>query len=88
MKPTAIFAANYVQGEDNYTGTEWSYPKLTNYTQSHITELVEEQDLICEYLNWSHPGPHKWIVITHPENRGNIPDLGNTAEWYKLKDIG
>lgn len=63
MKPTSIFAATFVKGEENYRDDGWVYPGCVTYTLEHIIDLVEEQGLICKSLDWSHPNQQMWIVI-------------------------
>jgi len=84
MKPAAVFAANYIGGEENYEGDEWVYPDCCSYTPDHMAGLVEEQGLVCRAIDWPHPNPVNWIAITHPENEKNLPDVRNAANLQGL----
>jgi hypothetical protein len=84
MNPTAIFAASFVEGEKNYEGKEWQYPNWITYTLSRMKELAEEQGLMCEPMDWPHPGPQSWLVYVHPENRANISELSGNAGSLQL----
>ncbi len=75
MEPAAIFAANFAEGEQNYTGKEWVYPELVTYTLEHLTALAEEQGLVCTPIEWPRVNKLRWVVFTHPEHARHLPDL-------------
>ena len=77
MQPSTIFAANFSEGEDNYTGDEWVYPGLVTYTLKHLTDLVEDQGLVCKRIEWPRVNELTWIVIVEPEYEESIPNLAN-----------
>lgn len=79
MNPTAIFAASFVEGEKDYEGNEWQYPNWITYTLRRMKELAADQGLICEPIDWPHPGPQSWLVYVHPENKTNILELSSGA---------
>ncbi len=83
MKPGAIFAANFRLGEENYAGTEWVYPGGTKYTLEKMQSLVEEQQLCCRLIQWSHPNNLRWIVITQPGDA--VPDLTDYTRAVALE---
>jgi len=85
MKPTSIFAATFVKGEENYTGDEWVYPGCVTYTLEHMISLVEEHGLVCKPIDWPHPNQQTWIVIVNPENEKNIPDLSDIIRLHRLE---
>ncbi len=78
MKPTTIFAANFVEGETNHTGESWVYPGSTAYTLDYMIHLVEAQGLACKAIYWPHPVGLRWIVIVHPGYEHSIPPLHET----------
>ena len=86
MKPTSIFAATFVKGEENYAGDEWVYPGCVTYTLEHMATLVDEQGLICKPINWPHPNKQTWIVIVNPGNEKNIPDLSDITKFSYLQN--
>jgi len=77
MNPTAVFAANFSEGERNYTGSKWVYPGLVTYTLEHLANLAEEQGLICKRIDWPRVNTLTWVIFAHPEHVQNLPDLGN-----------
>lgn len=86
MKPTSIFAATFVRGEQNYTGDEWVYPGCVTYTLEHMINLVEEAGLICKPIDWPHPNRQTWIMIVNPENEKSIPDLSDISRLSSLEN--
>ncbi len=68
MKPTSIFAATFVKGESNYTGEDWVYPGCVTYTLDHMSQIVEEEHLVCKPIKWRHPNQQSWVLIT-PDNK-------------------
>jgi SAM-dependent methyltransferase len=78
MKPTAIFVANFVEGEINHNGNDWVYPGSTAYTLDYMTHLVTAQGLSCKPIYWPHPVGLRWILIVHPEYVEHIPPLHKT----------
>ncbi len=68
MKTTSIFAASFYKGILNYSGDEWVYPDLVSYTLIRLRELANEQGLVCEQINWPHPGNLTWAIFFFPEN--------------------
>lgn len=79
MKPTAMFAANFAEGPDNYTGSEWMYPGLVTYTLEHLAGLAEEQGLICRHIEWPRVNRLTWVVIAHPEYANNLPNVNDVG---------
>lgn len=77
MKPRSIFAATFVKGEQNYGGDEWVYPGIATYRLEHIVSLANEQGFACKPVDWPHPNQQTWVVIIHPGNSNNIPDLSD-----------
>lgn len=75
MKPFSIFAATYMEGEKDYIGDKWVYPDCCTYTYSKMKELINEQNLSCQKIEWPHPAGQKWLVIYNPENEKNISVL-------------
>lgn len=67
MKPDAIFVANFVESNENYTGDDWVYPGGSYYTLDFMRMLVEEQGMDCIPIDWPHPVGLRWIIIVHPQ---------------------
>lgn len=72
MKPTSIFAATFLQADENYTGDEWVYPGGVTYSLEFMNSLIKEHDLICLPIEWPHPSSQTWILITDPSHKDNL----------------
>lgn len=83
MKPTSIFVATFREGDQNYTGEDWSFPAVITYTLKHMTSLVEEQGLVCRSIFWPNLNQQRWIAIVHPENEKSFSDLGLALSGQK-----
>jgi hypothetical protein len=79
MTPTSIFAATYMEGAQNYSGSEWLYPKTTTYTRTRLTEIASAAGLRCVPIAWPHPRGAKWVVLCAPENEREIVQLADKA---------
>lgn len=64
MKPTSIFVATFLKGQENYSEDSWFYPDIIPYTQEFMISKIEEAGLFYSQLEWPHPGPQTWIAIT------------------------
>lgn len=80
MKPSAMFAATYFQGE-NYTGEEWCYPGRSTFRADLMDRLGAEHGLACAHLDWPHPSGQSWVVFTHRGAKGAIPDLTGISKY-------
>jgi len=81
MKPNAVFVATFFEGERDYEGNHWTL-KAT-YRLKRIKELVAEQDLVCEAIDWPHPDPQRWILIHNPNNKVVL----NTTSPLELQQL-
>lgn len=79
MKPTSIFAATFILGNDDYEGDDWVYPGCVKFTQETIVRMAEEQGLACVPTIWPHLYDQTWFVITDPANLDNVPPLSDAA---------
>ena len=86
MGPASIFAATFVEGEENYPGDSWVYPDVITYTLGHMVNMAEEQGLTCKPFDWPHPGNQRWLVIANPENDENIPLPSDAMKLAFLKN--
>jgi len=77
MKPNAIFVANFVESNENYTGHDWVYPGGSYYTLDFMCRLVEEEGMTCIPIHWPHPVGLRWFLIVHPQqaNRQFLRDM-------------
>lgn len=84
--PTSYFAATFIKGEKNYEGDEWLYADFATYTLEHMMHLVEEAGLKCILFDWPQPLLQQWIVMIHPENDKDIPDLKDVSKVWKIEN--
>lgn len=68
MSPTSIFAATFVKGTENYTGSAWVYPGCVQYTLDYMKDIANQHGLACIPIGWKHPNNQSWVVITDPSN--------------------
>ncbi len=83
MRPDAIFTASYCEGAQNYTGDKWTV--RANYTFARMKELVDETGLSCDALDWPHTDMQKWLLITHPDFRAQLPEISGTNRILQLE---
>jgi SAM-dependent methyltransferase len=83
MTPESVFAATFVEGEENYTGDKWTL--WAKYTFEHMNSLVEEQGLVCRPFGWPSVDMQKWILIVTPDCKFNIPSSDSGMELMKLR---
>jgi len=69
MKTDSIFVATFMQGNTDYNGEKWVYPAVVTYTWEKMSELVKEQQLDLQKIDFFHPAGQTWIIIFHPENK-------------------
>ena len=67
MEPKAVFAATFMQGQNNYNGDEWVYPDCVTYTLAHIKQLAAGNGLKCTPLSWKHPSGQSWVLFGRNE---------------------
>lgn len=63
MKPTSIFVATFLKGDENYMGSGWVYPGTITYALGRMKEIAREAGLILEPLEWPHPASQNWVLI-------------------------
>jgi SAM-dependent methyltransferase len=79
MKPTSVFAATYMEGDQNFGGTEWVYPKTTTYTLARMKEIASSAGLRCVPIGWPHPRSARWVVFCTPESAREVLHLADRA---------
>jgi SAM-dependent methyltransferase len=85
LAPEGFFAASFFEdATKNYTGDKWAV-KAT-YTMARMKELIEEAGLRCESLDWPHTDFQKWILVTQPECKVNLPELTTTSRVLQLEE--
>lgn len=81
MKPSAMFAATYIKGKENYTGEEWCYPGYSTFRPDFVERLAQEHGLACKHLEWPHPSGQSWVVFVHRGAESIIPNLTGIAKY-------
>lgn len=84
MKPTSVFAANFMEGVEDYAGSDWVYPHCVVYTPGLIDSLVSEAGLACRFIDWPHP-ELRWLLIFHRGHQPKIPVVRGAAEIAALE---
>ncbi|WP_353686688.1 class I SAM-dependent methyltransferase [Thermodesulfovibrio sp. 3462-1] len=84
MKPTSLFVATFMEGNDDYKGNKWVYPGCVTYTLNTIYKMCGEYGLNCKKIDYPHPNGQTWIVIHFPENESSILSI---LYKDKLKEI-
>lgn len=86
MKSASVFAATYMQGNQNFDGSEWVYPNTTTYTQARITEIASAAGLGCVPIAWPHPRGARWVLLCAPENEREVLQLADKARRLHHSD--
>ena len=75
LGPEGFFAATFVEGDENYTGTEWVYPGIVSFVPEHILAMISESGLAGRAIDWPHPAGQRWYVIAHPDHLEKMPRI-------------
>lgn len=86
MKPTSLFAATFVEGEENYKGSRWVYPGCVTYQLAWLAETAAAAGLSCRRIEWLHPRGQTWVVLARPENQAAVEEVATLNQIYALKD--
>jgi hypothetical protein len=86
MKDTSIFAASFVEGEEDYAGTEWVYPGIVRYRPQTIERFAREAGLACRRLDWFHIGGQAWFVFFVPGLEPKIDQLAELNQSFPIKE--
>lgn len=85
MKQNTIFVATFMEGEQDYEGDEWVYPKVVTYKLSTIKALVKSFDLRSQPIHWPHPNNHTWLLISLSKNTSPlILSLTNMTNLFRV----
>ncbi len=75
LGPEGFFAATFVEGNENYAGSEWVYPGVVTYVPEHIRAMITESGLAARPIDWPHPAGQRWYVIAHPDHLDKMPRI-------------
>lgn len=87
MPQRAIFLASYVQGESDYTGSEWVYPGVTHYTFGTLQSIAAKSALKCTLANWPHPGHQRWLVFYRESNEDFVASRARAAQALRAGEM-
>lgn len=86
MKNTSMFAASFVEGNEDYAGTEWVYPGTIRYRAKTIERFAKEAGLDCRRLDWFHIGGQAWFVFFEPGLEPGIEQLAELNQSFPIKE--
>ena len=85
MKPGSLFAASFVEGDDDYAGEDWVYPGTIRYRAATIERLAREAGLACRRLDWFHIGGQAWFVFFIPGIEPQVDELAKLNQSFPLR---
>jgi hypothetical protein len=85
MTDTSLFAASFLEGDDDYAGDSWVYPETIRYRAATIERLATEVGLACLRLDWFHIGGQTWFVFFIPGLEPRIDQLASLNQCYPLR---
>jgi hypothetical protein len=86
MKDTSLFAASFVEGDDDYAGDAWVYPDTIRYRATTIERLAADAGLACRRLDWFHIGGQAWFVFFVPGIEPQVDHLAALNQSFPLKE--
>jgi hypothetical protein len=86
MKDTSLFAASFVEGDNDYAGDAWVYPDTIRYRATTIEQLAAEAGLACRRLDWFHIGGQAWFVFFVPGIEPQVDHLASLNQSFPLKE--
>jgi len=85
MKDASLFAASFVEGEDDYAGEAWVYPDTVRYRAATIERAAAEAGLACRRLDWFHIGGQVWFVFFVPGHEPQVDQLASLNQSFPLR---
>jgi hypothetical protein len=77
MHDRSLLVANYLQGETDHVGDDWTYPKNVRYTKAYMERTATEAGLRIIQIAWPHP-KLTWFVATLPGGLARAQELIET----------
>jgi hypothetical protein len=65
MMPHPLSVATFVPGAESYDDDERGYG--ASYALEYPTELIREQSLRCQSIEWAHPNSPQWLPLRTQE---------------------
>ena len=83
MHDDSVMLATFCEGPEDYAGTEWVYPRPTEYTKPFITKLVQDSGLHCTHVNYPHPYEQQWFIVTKTDRPIDVNRIvtGENFSW-------
>jgi len=57
------FLASFIEGDENYEGDEWVYPRCVTYQFEYLNDIANTYGFVCHKLDEHHPNNHTWLLI-------------------------
>ena len=86
MHERSIFAASFVEGDEDYDGSEWVYPETIRYRAATIERLAAECGLETRRVEWFHIGGQAWFVFFLPGLAPSIDELATLNQVRPLQE--
>lgn len=85
MKPATLFAASFLEGDEDYSGDEWVYPGVVRFRASTIEAVAAEAGLRCRRLDWFHAGGQAWFVFHLPGLEPEVEVLASLNQSLPIR---
>lgn len=77
LESNGALIATFVQGEADFAGTGWAYPKVVRYTANTVREMASEAGFRFHVLDWRHQF-QVWGLFAKPDF---------DASWFANKPL-
>lgn len=85
LEAEGMFAASFVEGDEDYAGDDWVYPDTIRYRAATIERLAREAGLECRRLEWFHIGGQAWFLFHLPGAAPNVESLATMNQIAPLR---
>ena len=82
LKPTGGLFATFLNGETDYQGTGWVYPRSVKYKAETIRIIAEKNGMKFIPINWMHPSQSWALFAKKDHDLSHIKD--GTLSWNNL----
>jgi SAM-dependent methyltransferase len=66
LKQEGLILATYLEGAEDYQGTEWVYPPMVPYTRSGFASVADRHGFALQILRWPHPQQTYFVAGKKP----------------------
>lgn len=81
-----VFAASFLEGDEDYDGDTWVYPGVVRYRAATIERLAAESGLECRRIEWFHIGGQTWFAFFLPGTVPKIEDLTTMNQVHAVRE--